>query len=342
MEYPQDATKNGSLGRSLLKKLVYIGSMGIDVAGIGLTLLALGWLLLGEGHLPTWHFSSLLPGIITLSPIIAILGLFARRRWFAFHLAPTVLFIVLYGGQFIPRAPIVAEDTPQLRVMAFNTRYRSDAADLIAEQILSADADVVALQELSTTAADYFATYLADEYPYQISHTDGNSVRGKGLLSRYPLRNDNLQVLEHYALILEAEFDFDGQPIHIISIHPSSPNYGIAFNSTPRSRQLDSILKHLEDVTIPVIFVGDFNATDQSDDYYKVAERYTDSFREVGFGLGQTFPDGGGYYSKHLIPLVIRIDYIFHSENLQAVTSQVWQNSGTSDHRPVVTDFIWR
>jgi len=328
------------LWQRLIRALIYVIVLMIDVAGIGLTLIGIGWVLVGDTNLFTWHFSSLMPAMIALSPIIALIGLMGRRRWFAFHLVPALMFIVLYGFQFIPRDVPVDDGTAQLRMMTFNTRYRAEGAPQLAEVILASDADVIALQELSEPAAEYFADHLMDVYPYQITHTNGLSVTGRGLLSRYPLTNDSLETLDKNVYYLRAEFEFDGETITVVNAHVSPPGYGIAYNSANRSRQVDRLLDRLEQDTGALILLGDFNTTQHSDDYAKLANRYHDSFRTVGWGLGQTFPDGSAFRNLSFFQPLIRIDYIFHNDDLRAVSSQAWHSSGGSDHRPVVTDFI--
>lgn len=94
----------------------------------------------------------------------------------------------------------------------------------------------------------------------------------------------------------------------------------------------------------PVIIVGDFNMSDQSNDYQRITTSLRDTYREIGWGLGFTFPDFS--YSNAMpvelhtsfLPLrpVVRLDYVFHNDDLQAVAVKVLPTSGGSDHRPVL------
>ena len=90
------------------------------------------------------------------------------------------------------------------------------------------------------------------------------------------------------------------------------------------------------------MIVGDFNMTDQSDDYWRIAARYRDTYREVGWGMGFTFPDfsmvraiPGRLSMLNFIRPMARIDYVFHNDDFQAVEAHVWPSSGGSDHRPL-------
>ena len=322
--------------RRLIKQLLYIVVLIIDVIGLALTAIGMGWVILGEGNLFTWHFSSLLPGIIALSPIFMLCGLVARRRWLLFHAMPTLLFVVLYGVLLIPR-PSISADTPQLRVMTFNTQYRVEEAPEIVSIILEADADVIALQELSTPAADYFAEHLIDEYPYQITHTWGTSVSGKGFLSRYPLNNERFETSDGI-YYLRAQINFTDETITLVNTHPTPPRYGINFNTRERNRGINWIMSLLETESGAVIVMGDFNTTDQSTDYRQLTASYSDSFREVGMGLGQTFPDFSSRGHLWFFPILIRIDYVLHSEHIQAISAHVWHTSAGSDHRPLIAN----
>jgi endonuclease/exonuclease/phosphatase (EEP) superfamily protein YafD len=334
--------ENPNLGKRIIKNILYIIMLIIDVVGLALTTMGVAWILLGESNLFTWHFSSLLPGLIALSPIFVLLGLLSRKRWLLFHIFPTVLFVLLYGVQFIPRSPIVGINNNQaIRVMTFNTKYRVEEASDIVNIILEADVDVIALQELSSPTAEYFAEHLIDEYPYQIAYTWGTSVRGKGLLSRYPLTNEQFETFNGVNY-LRAQISFADETITLVNTHPQPPHYGIAFNTDHRSRAIDSILERLATESDAVIVLGDFNTTDQSADYRKLTAKFTDSFREVGFGLGQTFPDFSTGNLLELLPPMIRIDYVFHSEHLQSISAEVWHSSAGSDHRPLVASLALR
>ncbi len=97
----------------------------------------------------------------------------------------------------------------------------------------------------------------------------------------------------------------------------------------------------------PIIIVGDFNMTDQSDDYKLITSHYLDTYREVGWGLGFTFPDftfaSASPVPHNLLPLrpVVRLDYLFHNTSIQALDAHVWNSSGGSDHRPVFAEFAF-
>lgn len=77
----------------------------------------------------------------------------------------------------------------------------------------------------------------------------------------------------------------------------------------------------------PVIFCGDINDTPVSYCYRQISNCLTDAFLESSNGVGNT------YIGK--IPSN-RIDYIFHSKNLQS-TEFLTHDIEFSDHKPIST-----
>ena len=75
----------------------------------------------------------------------------------------------------------------------------------------------------------------------------------------------------------------------------------------------------------PVVLCGDFNDTPVSYCYNVVSKSLEDSFIESGSGVGTT------YIGK--IPSN-RIDYIFHSDQLESMEFKTHQVS-YSDHKPI-------
>jgi vancomycin resistance protein VanJ len=211
--------------------------------------------------------------------------------------------------------------------------------------IREADAALVALQELSPAAAARFADEFADQYPYQALHPNStNAIWGQGFLSRYPLLSD-----EYWHINLghqRVEFQVGDEPVTLYNTHPVHPFFileGRGFNTQLRAQEISAVLDRAAQDTGAVVIAGDFNMPDQSDDYQRITAQYMDTYREVGWGLGLTFPDFSyanavpdelPSLSLPIRPLV-RLDYIFHSDALTALEARVWPTSGGSDHRPV-------
>lgn len=92
-----------------------------------------------------------------------------------------------------------------------------------------------------------------------------------------------------------------------------------------RATQVDIILEHVAQSPHPTILCGDFNDTPASYAYRQLADPLTDSWAETSSGLGRTYV--GTFPS-------FRIDYVWHSEGLQAESCIVYP-AEHSDHRAV-------
>jgi endonuclease/exonuclease/phosphatase family metal-dependent hydrolase len=87
----------------------------------------------------------------------------------------------------------------------------------------------------------------------------------------------------------------------------------------------------------PLVVMGDFNTTDQTENYGLVADKLTDVHWSVGRGFGFTFPDLRRYGADSpVVGPVVRIDHIFVSEHLTPQETHVIPSGHGSDHRPVV------
>jgi vancomycin resistance protein VanJ len=143
----------------------------------------------------------------------------------------------------------------------------------------------------------------------------------------------------------------EGQSIVIYNVHPTHPGMTTVafFDASLRRREFTDLLNRIQSETLPVIMMGDFNLTDLSLEYRQISSTLTDTFREVGQGLGYTFPDFRearvsdsieiipDNFPEHLpTPLLMRLDYVFHSEEFTGVTAYVYHTSSGSDHRPLV------
>ena len=114
------------------------------------------------------------------------------------------------------------------------------------------------------------------------------------------------------------------------------------FSTRPRGQEIDSVLEQAAQDTGAVLIMGDFNMTDQNEDYQRITARFGDSFRAVGRGMGFTFPDLSTFQSLpdywplpvRLFPF-LRLDYVFHNASFRPITAHIWPNAGGSDHRPV-------
>jgi endonuclease/exonuclease/phosphatase (EEP) superfamily protein YafD len=314
--------------------------------GLNLTLLLILRLLVGE----QWTVIALVNSFLHLMlmpPLILLPICLLLRRWrLALTLAPAVLvFLLSYGVLFLPRTVRAIPDTVSFSVLTYNLHIEKHVFEPMINLIREADADVVAFQELSRLASERFAVELSDLYPYRAFHLSNRSSSwGQGILSRYPIVSD-----EYWHINLghqRVEVLVQNRRVTLYNTHPAhlfrlTDETGIDTQS--RDVEINTLLDRATQDDGALIILGDFNMSDQSEDYQRLTALYTDVYREVGWGMGFTFPDFSQPQSRPTalrdrnlsIQPFVRLDYIFHNEGVQALEALVWPTSGGSDHRPV-------
>jgi vancomycin resistance protein VanJ len=317
---------------------------GFIIAAYGLTLIAILLLKLTVGE--RWVVVALVNSVLHLALVPSLVFLpmcLLWRRWrLGLLILPSALaFILAFGVFFLPlsvRTANPASSMSQLTLLTYNLASRDQNLEEAIIIIREANADIVNLQELSEGAAVRFSADFASEYPYQALHPQtGEPIPGQGILSRYPITAD-----EYWRIHLghqRVQIDMNSTTITVYNPHPIQPLVRDGF--ALRTEEITDLLARAEGDAGPLILAGDFNMTDQSEDYGRVASRYTDAYREAGWGLGLTFPANAPYFQT--IPFqipgppwpLVRIDYIFHNSFFQALEAQVWPTSGGSDHRPL-------
>ena len=160
--------------------------------GTGITLFLVLKITVGERWALIGLFDSFLP--LFLLPSLALLPVCALwRRWrlVALMTFAALTFGIGYGTTFVPRPPNTAAEGPATSILTYNVHSESQQFTAMIEVIRSANADIVALQELSPAAADLIMQELIRAYPYQALHPNViNPIWGQGVLSRYPIRSD--------------------------------------------------------------------------------------------------------------------------------------------------------
>ncbi len=324
--------------------------LSVGVYGVGTALpLVLQWLGATRWS-PVEMFGAFIP-LALLPALIVVPVCLLRRQWALASVSmPAMLaFVISYGAFFWPHPAHAESAAMTLRFMTYNIHAESDQIRPMLEVIRTADADVVALQEVSPGMAEALAAQLKDVYPYQALHPRrDNPIFGQGVLSRYPIVED-----EYWHISLghqRVKLDVNGLLLVLYNTHPAHPfriREGQLFNMQLHRDEVDEVLRRAASDTSPILIAGDFNMSDQADDYRRITQRFRDTYRETGWGLGWTFPDfSQGNALPINVPLLskivrpmTRLDFIFHSDDVQAVAARVWPSSGGSDHRPVVAEF---
>ena len=320
---------------------------GATLYCVGIVVLANLWSFAASAH---WSiaFSNIFAAPFFL-PLLFLVpaALLLRSRWLSVVTAlPLVVFLLMFGTRFIPRAGPAAAGGTTLRVVTFNQLFRNTNITSLLAAIRAQHADVVALQELVPPVAEAIQGNLKTLYPYQILKPS-NSVGGVGLLSRHPLEPADavngaagqwatLHLGEQRITVVNVHVHFSGIS-RIRSQRFGSLSYFRMYDTSGRLNQANSLRQAARAVGGGLIMMGDFNTGDREPGHAVLASELHDAFGETGRGFGFTFPN-----DKRMGPITIpfplvRIDYIWTRGSVVPVAAQV-NCDGGSDHCLVAAD----
>jgi vancomycin resistance protein VanJ len=285
--------------------------------------------------------------LIPALPLLVVMLLLRRWRRSVMAGVGVIAFVWLFGGLFLPKSsprPDCANPAGgcrRLTVMTYNVGSGLTEPGGLVEMLRASDADIIGLQELSEEQTTVLGRELQEEYPYRALY--GLGFTGEGLLSRYPILEEELLFYRHETMpYLVATLDIDDSPLTVIVYHLKPPVLVMdGFQSRYIRRNTGGALVRTTVERAPAIVLLDFSTGDQSENYAQLRRAgLRDAFREAGYGFGLTFPARpGGWRNLAAFPLV-RIDYVFVTEELDVTRAWVGSNAG-SDHLPVLAELFW-
>lgn len=283
---------------------------------------------------------------VMLLPVLVLLPLaLVARLWF-----PVGVLALPFVVTVAANAPLL-DNTPQpappnsreITVLTYNLLARTGDAAAFTDTLailVEADADVVALQEVSLAAGAVLQGALPGDYPYRALHPRENGTQGQGILSRYPITADTffqaplpLQLGHQRALL-----DVDGREVVLYNVHPVHPFMTPGFDVGVRSADIGYVLAQAAQDAgrVPTLLLGDFNMTPMTADYAAVTATFADAYQGVGRWPGYTFPAAPSPTAPQAyLPPLARIDYVFYNADWRALVATVWGRSGGGDHRPL-------
>lgn len=264
--------------------------------------------------------------------ILVVVALLLGDRPLAIGLT---LAAALMGMRFLPNfrsLPLTRESLGQISVMTFNIHKTNPNPREIVDIILSADADIVALQETSQEMSAALVDSLAETYPYNTLGED-QFAEGQALLSRFPVTPlSPLPDYRYQKVIIEAPIG----RITVLNVHtPKLLPIGFRESWEEQKEFVQALSHEVSRVSGPLLLVGDFNTTPQSENYALLSGALRDAFVERGNGFGFTYPASPKLGIQLPFPLV-RIDYVFCSRDFSPASARVVEQNGGSDHFPVV------
>jgi endonuclease/exonuclease/phosphatase family metal-dependent hydrolase len=232
----------------------------------------------------------------------------------------------------------------KLKLLSWNI-WGGTHFDEVAAFLRSADAGIIALQEVIDNEEGNSAEILAKELGYQCTHSihmhlprkflpkhadqDGTVKFGTAILSKYPIVKGEAVDLSPEAsrIATKANILIDGKIIHVVSLHLKHSHY-----QQPLAIQDIQVKNLLSMVSAEnTIVMGDFNAVPESSVIQKMSESLTqtDTTNTPTWPLyveGCSCADGSEPKYK--------IDYIFTTKDMQTISSETGSIKA-SDHAPI-------
>jgi vancomycin resistance protein VanJ len=302
--------------------------------------------LIGDSSILVSLFSYL--GVWLFCPLL-VLGPWALFRWrkppALLLLIPAAMFIWFYGRPFLPRPPRVVAPNEPITVLTFNLRFLNRDTEALAETLLSSQADVLALQEMT----HFHNQHLPEALEEHFAHHFYLSPAGLAVFSRYPILDQESLPMQPWPA-LSVIIDVNGKPLHLINAHLARAGIldflmtldtkYIRDAADARKAQIATIQDAVRQSGPPTIVACDCNMTDLTSAYAQLTTTLLDTHSERGWGFGHTLlvPRGLEISSTINVPLQ-RIDYLFHSPEIVATKALVLDDDGGSDHLPLVAQF---
>jgi endonuclease/exonuclease/phosphatase family metal-dependent hydrolase len=290
------------------------------------------------------------PAVLVAAAVLVAFGTLLVIRGLAGGEEPEAVYkpaIIAAALLLVPLIVLQAWDTPEavtppadnltVKVMDYNLHngFNTDGQlnmEKLAQVIEEADADVIALQEVSrgwllngsVDMLEWLSQRL--DLPYVYGPTEG-LLWGNAILSRYPVVSEEAYPLPPDSLRLHrgylvAEIDIGQERIQIMDTHLHNPDDG----SDIRQEQVPVLIEGWDGAPKSIL-MGDFNATPDSPEMMMLAAAgLVNVTAEIGpypsFTYYATNPDN-------------QIDYIWISPDLIPLESHIPQSTA-SDHLPIV------
>ncbi len=302
------------------------------------------WPVALAGTLVPWIFFP-----IFLLPILAFFII--KKRWFAIVSSVACLWLLgwLHLTYFSPQ-PSPMSGEPSIKVLSLNCGWYKTSSENLAELIQQEQPDIILLQEIVLKHTQRAFVWLKASYPYQFGQPPS------AILSKYPIQSSEIiHLAGHREVQHRSVIQINRQDVVVYNISITSPwirpHKVLPFLTVPayeyaeRSAEIKDLVGRLQQETLPVIAAGDFNMTDQSQDYHNLSAVMRDAFRTAGVGFGFNWPNGFNLtllrdnFKGEFKFTLVRIDYIWYSRHWGSRSAKVLPATG-SEHLPMGAELI--
>ncbi len=258
----------------------------------------------------------------------------------------TAVQIELVTPPSIPK-PSERQEPSELLIATFNINFGNARLDLVREAIEESKADIVVLQEANEESETFLKGAFAANYPHHnFSGSNRLYLAGRfGILSRFPVVEATFVDAEHGLFGTPIyQVQFGGQELRLVNVHLTpfslSVRDGLArvfarMGETEDAHRQEIELIHEQMLDrIRTVVLGDFNSLSSFAAPKFLREHgFTDSFAAVHDDADKhptwEWPLGSEKLS-------FRLDYIFHDESFECVSSRVIRKEA-SDHHLVLS-----
>ncbi|MEM1034351.1 MAG: endonuclease/exonuclease/phosphatase family protein [Myxococcota bacterium] len=286
---------------------------------------------------PRWPL--LVPGLLCLPLALA------TRRW-KWAIATGAALLATAGpymgfaASWAAAAPSAdaSDDVPAggaLRFATFNLQGRDVLEPYVAQKLKALDADVVALTECE-----------GEQHRGDLAGYHTVNIYGLCLFSRLPVLASHARdpkdawAREGSGVVLHAELDHGGTPIHVVGLHLATVRGGLTslrygeiegMNENIELRRWESeVVRGYVDAQVPpgapLVVLGDFNLPVESEIFRRSWGDLSDTWRRCGLGYGHT---------KRTRWFGVRIDHVLTNDAWRCSDIEVGDGRG-SDHDPVI------
>ncbi len=295
----------------------------------------------------------LLPVLLLPLPAFFII----KKRWFSIlsSIACFLLISWLHITYFSPQSSQILEIQP-VKILTLNTSWFDTKATKLLGLIEGEKPDLVFLQEVTHYNFKQLFPQLTANYPYKYydDNLENYHTSSVGIISKYPIQlREKIHLAGHIEVQQRMIVKIENQEVVIYNIEMTAPwirqqkilpFFTIpSYDCSQRSAEIKDLINRIKQENLPVIAAGDFNLTDQSQDYYNLSQFLQDSFQISGWGFGWTWPTNWAMKNfiktstwKLSFPL-FRLDYIWHSNHWQTKSSKVLPSIGAA-HLPIVAE----
>lgn len=241
--------------------------------------------------------------------------------------ASGLFFSTVIGLLFVPVVwPNLRVADADLKVVQANVFHHNAAIDKAIEVLLQTEADVIAVQEISTAWSEKFCHRITKQYPYSVVIPHDTCCYGIALFSRHPIMHHEVLQVEGAPQIV-ADVQLGGETVRVIVVHTLPPAF--PDQTAERNEQLRQLTQTALASEHPTILLGDLNIVPW-DRTFQVFLEAAD-LHQVQNGFQPTWPMDLGF---PLIP----IDLVTHSERFIPTSCEAVTVPG-SDHRGLVVGF---